>query len=137
MIDDWLLPDGALERLAAEVERGLTVFLAASSPPELNSRARRVGILVQGRLVLDEDAETLSKRFRRIRYVNQITETRTEYGNELEELDAVRVRVRGWGVEAIVSNFTEEAFERFRRLDGVEEARAEPLSLAEIFENLG
>jgi ABC-type multidrug transport system ATPase subunit len=136
VIDDWPLPEGALEQLAAESGGGLTVFLATSSPANLDAFARRVGILVRGRLFLDEETETLLARFRRIRYVNQITETRIEYGNELEEFEAVRVKARGWGVEAIVSNFTEEAFERFRRLDGVEEARAEPLLLAEIYENM-
>jgi ABC-type multidrug transport system ATPase subunit len=135
VIDGWSPSKNALERIAGEVTRGLAVFLAVSSAPEPASLVHRVGILVKGRLVVDEPVKDLPTRFRRIRYVNQITETRTEYGNELEEFDAVSVRARGWGVEAIVSNFTEEAFERFRRIDGVAEARAEPLSLAEIFEN--
>jgi len=45
----------------------------------------------------------------------------------------VRVRVRGWGVDAVVSNFDEMAFERFRATDGVRDARADPMSLEEIF----
>ncbi len=63
-----------------------------------------------------------------------MTETRQEYGNELDAFDAVSVKVRGWGIEAIVSDFDEEKFERFRATDGVREPRAEPLSLPEIFE---
>ena len=76
----------------------------------------------------------IARRFRRIRYVNEITEARTEYGNELDLFDAVRVRVRGWGVDAVVSNFEEAAFERFRATEGVNDVSAVPMSLTEIFE---
>jgi len=60
------------------------------------------------------EIETLKSRFRRIRYGNRITETRAVYGTELDAFEAVSVKVRGWGVEAIVSNFDDSAFERFR-----------------------
>ena len=42
-------------------------------------------------------------RFRRIRYANRMTETRTDFGNELDAFDAARVQVRGWGIDAVVS----------------------------------
>jgi hypothetical protein len=45
----------------------------------------------------------------------------------------VRVKVRGWGVDAVVSNFDETAFESFRGTEGVENARAETMTLEEIF----
>ena len=45
----------------------------------------------------------------------------------------MRVQVRGWGIDAIVSNFDEAAFERFRAIDGVEDATVEALPLEEIF----
>ena len=45
----------------------------------------------------------------------------------------MRVKVRGWGIDAIVSNFDEQAFERFRAIDGVDDASAEALPLEEIF----
>jgi len=45
----------------------------------------------------------------------------------------VRVKVRGWGIEAVVSNFENAAFERFRGKDGVVDAEASALSLEEIF----
>ena len=57
--------------------------------------ATRVGILKEGRLALDEETETLKARFRRIRYGNRITETRTVYGTELDAFDAVSVKVSG------------------------------------------
>lgn len=114
-------------------ERGNTVFLATSEPADIEAIADRVGILSKGRLVIDEDPGTLVRRFRRISYRNEITETRTEYGNELDHFNAVRVRVRGWGVDAVVSNFDHSAFEAFRSQDGVTDASAAPMSLAEIF----
>ena len=82
----------------------------------------RVGILKEGKLVLDEEMEALKARFRRIRYANRLTETRTAFGTELDAFDAVRVKVRGWGIDAVVSNFDEAAFERFRAIDGVDDA---------------
>jgi energy-coupling factor transporter ATP-binding protein EcfA2 len=93
----------------------------------------RVGFLVEGRLVVEDALAALLSRFRRIRYVNEVTETRTEYGNELDLFDAVRVKVRGWGVDAVVSNYGDTTFERFRTTEGVREARADPLTLEQIY----
>jgi len=95
--------------------------------------ATHVGILKGGRLVLDEDLEALKTRFRRLTYANEATEDRAEYGKELADFDAVRVKVRGWGVEAVVSNYGDETFARFATLEGVVDAEAEALSLEEIF----
>jgi ABC-type multidrug transport system ATPase subunit len=111
---------------------GATVFATVSDPAH-TAGADRVGFLSSGRLVLDDDVSTLIARFRRIHYVNEITETRTEYGTELDGFDAVRVKVRGWGVEAVVSNFDDALFERLRATDGVLDARADPMTIAEIF----
>jgi ABC-type multidrug transport system ATPase subunit len=111
---------------------GATV-VAAVSDPSSAARANRVGFLSSGRLVLDDDVRTLVARFQRIHYVNETTETRTEYGTELDRFDAVRVRVRGWGVEAVVSNFDEAELERLRETEGVTEVRADPMTIAEIF----
>ncbi len=41
--------------------------------------------------------------------------------------------MRGWGIDAVVSNFDESAFARFRAMDGVDDATAEALPLEEIF----
>ena len=114
-------------------DRGTTVFLTTHDLAGFEGIATRVGILKDGRLALDEDAEALKARFRRIRYANRVTETRTTFGTELDAFDAVRVRVRGWGIDAVVSNFDETAFERFRQIDGVADASAEALPLEEIF----
>ena len=122
------------EEIVGELaDRGTTVFLTTHDLAGFEGIATRVGILKEGKLVVDEDLESLKARFRRIRYTNRITETRTEFGNELDAFDALRVQVRGWGIDAVVSNFEEAAFARFRAMDGVENVSAEPLSLEEIF----
>lgn len=122
------------EELVGELaDRGASVFLTTHDLAGIESIASRVGILQEGRLVLDEEIETLKGRFRRIRYGNRATETRSSFGNELDEFEAVRVKVRGWGIDAVVSNFEESAFERFRNVDGVVDAEAGPMSLEEIF----
>ena len=43
------------------------------------------------------------------------------------------MKVRGWGIEAVVSNFGDESFARFAALEGVVDAEASALSLEEIF----
>jgi len=114
-------------------DRGTTVFLTTHDLAAFEGLATRVGILKEGRLAVDEDLEALRARFRRIRYSNRLTESRTAFGTELDAFDAVRVQVRGWGIDAVVSNFEEAAFERFRAIDGVENAEASAMPLEEIF----
>ena len=125
---------GFYEELVGELaDRGATVFLTTHDLAGVEGIATRVGILQQGHLLLDEDVESVKARFRRIRYGNRLTETRTAFGTELDDFDAVRVKVRGWGVDAIVSNFEEERFDRFQAMDGVVDAEIGPMSLEEIF----
>jgi ABC-type multidrug transport system ATPase subunit len=109
-----------------------TVFV--TSDPRAAAAAARIGFLREGRLVREEESASLTSRFRRIRYVNELTEARTEFGNELDAFDAVKVKVRGWGVDAVVANFDELAFERFRAMEGVNDAVALPMTIEEIFE---
>jgi ABC-type multidrug transport system ATPase subunit len=112
---------------------GSTLLIVAENPGQA-SLADRVGFLKDGRLLLDEEVPILLSRFRRLRYTSELTETRTEYGTELDAFDAVRVKVRGWGVDAVVSNFDDAAFDRFRETEGVKDAQALPMTLTEIFE---
>src|SRR5262249_41108905 len=73
-----------VDELVGELaDRGTTVFLTTHDLSGFEGIATRAGILKEGRLVLDEELETLKSRFRRIRYGNRITEARTAYGTEL------------------------------------------------------
>ncbi|HSS45245.1 MAG TPA: ATP-binding cassette domain-containing protein [Thermoanaerobaculia bacterium] len=140
VLDDVTLPTqehelrAVRETLRHALEQGRAVLIATKAAGDVEHIADRVAILDRGRLLLDDDTTRIKSRFRRIRYGNEITPTRTEFGHELDLFDAVRVRARGWGVEAIVSNYSEESFERFRQIDGVVEAEATKMTLAEVFD---
>jgi len=121
------------EELVGELaDRGTTVFLTTHDLSGIEGIAGRVGVLAGGRLAIDENLDALKARFRRITYANEIVPSRT-YGTELDLFDAARVRVSGWGVDAVVTNFDDERFERFRAQEGVRDASAEALALEEIF----
>ncbi len=122
-----------LQELARRRPSGTTVLLLTSDPDGAGRIATHVGILRDGRLAASGEIGDILRRFRRIRFRNEVTEERTTYGAELDAFDAVRVKVRGWGVEAVVSNFDDEAFAALAATDGVVDAEAEALSLAEIF----
>lgn len=131
---DVVARQALFEELVGELaDKGTTIFLTTHDLAGFEGLATRVGILKDGRLALDEDMEQLKSRFRRIRYGNRMTETRTAFGNELDAFEAVKVKVRGWGIDAVVSNFEDAAFERFRDQDGVVDAEVSALSLEEIF----
>ncbi len=114
-------------------DRGTTVLLTTHDLAGVERIADRVGILKDGRLLLAEETEGLKTRFRAVRYRSEVTEGRTDFGNELDEMEPLRAKVRGWGIEAVVTGFTDERFERFAARDGIEEAEASPLSLEEVF----
>jgi len=114
-------------------DRGTTVVLTTHDLSGVERIADRVGILKDGRLLLCEETESLKSRLRTVRYRSEVTESRTEFGNELDEMEPLRAKVRGWGIEAVVSAYTDERFERFAAQDGIAEAETAPLSLEEAF----
>jgi ABC-type multidrug transport system ATPase subunit len=135
-----LLESPAVARDRADTLRematqGAAILLSADRVP-LAQTADRIGLIVRGRVLAEGTPDDLSRRFHRIQYANRQTETRTEFGTELDAFHAVSVQVRGWGITAVVSNFDEAAFEQFRGLDGVENARVEPMTLEETFAEL-
>ena len=114
-------------------DRGTTVVLTTHDLAGVERIADRVGILKDGHLLLCEATESLKARFRTVRYRSEVTESRTEFGDELDELEPLRAKVRGWGIEAVVAGFSEERFESFAAKDGIVDAEASPLSLEEVF----
>jgi ABC-2 type transport system ATP-binding protein len=106
-------------------ERGITTLIATHDLSGIEGLADRVGVLRDGKLVLDEEMETLKSRFRRIRF--------TASPVAITSLAATAVRSWGSGTEAIVSNFDDLAFERFRTSNDVSHAEIAALSLEEIF----
>lgn len=108
-------------------DRGITVFVTTHELAAIEAIADRVAIMRGGRLVLDEEMETLKSRFRRIRFAS--APVALSGGN----LVAASVRQWGNGTEAVVSNYDEIAFERFRSTTGIGHAETDAMSLEEIF----
>ena len=85
-------------------DRGTTVFITTHDLAGVERIADRVGILREGRLVLDEEMEALKARFRRVSFPR----SREAAVGRLALLAPVAVASRGWEVDAVVSRYTEE-----------------------------
>jgi ABC-2 type transport system ATP-binding protein len=115
------------EVLGDMADRGITVLITTHDLASVESIADRAGILQHGRLVLDEEVETLRGRFRRIRFASQPM--------VLAQANLVTATVRQWGsgTEAVISNYDEVAFARLRSESQMPVADVAPMSLEEIF----
>jgi ABC-2 type transport system ATP-binding protein len=111
------------EVLGEMADRGITVLITTHDLAPVEGIADRAGILKDGRLVLDEEVETLKARFRRIRFTSQPM--------VLAQSNLVAASVRQWGTgtEAVVSNYDDVAFARLQ----IPVAEVSPMSLEEIF----
>ncbi|HET9225396.1 MAG TPA: ABC transporter ATP-binding protein, partial [Thermoanaerobaculia bacterium] len=85
-------------------DRGTTVFLTSHDLAGVEGIADRVGVLREGRLLLDEEMDTLKQRFRRLRLPpgdgNGIA--------ALKPLKPVSSVTRPWGTEVVVSGWDED-----------------------------
>ena len=108
-------------------DRGTTILLATHDLGNVEAIADRVAVLRDGQLVLDEEVETLKNRFRRIRF----SSAPVALANA--QLTTAAVRSWGSGTEAVVSNYDELLFERFRSTANVTTADVSPMSLEDIF----
>jgi len=115
------------EVISELADRGITIFLTTHDLAGIEMIADRIGIMAGGKLVLDEELEPLKQRFRRIRFAAQ------PVALETSQLVATAVRAWGGGAEAIVSNYDELAFERYRSTSNVPGADVTSMSLEEIF----
>jgi ABC-2 type transport system ATP-binding protein len=104
-------------------DRGTTVFITTHDLAGVEPIADRVGILREGRLVLDEEMEVLKGRFRRISFPR----SREAAIARLGALEPVAVSSRAWEVEAVVSSFDAG------RLPLEDEPEVTTLTLEEIF----
>ena len=114
------------EVIAHMADFGITVFITTHDLAPVETVADRIGILRDGKLVLDEETETLKSRFRRIRFASQPVALSTA------NLIAATVRQWGSGTEAVISNYDDLAFERFRDAAQLN-ADVSAMSLEEIF----
>jgi ABC-2 type transport system ATP-binding protein len=119
-----------LEELVGELaDRGTTVLLTTHDLAAVERIADRAGILVAGRLLLDEDIEQLKRRFRSIWLPGDAAAAT----GALDSL-APLARVTGdWGVETIVAAFDDERFRALPASAGGAGAKVTSLTLEEIF----
>jgi ABC-2 type transport system ATP-binding protein len=110
------------EVIADLAERGLTVFITTHDLSSIETLADRVGVLKDGKLVLEDELEALKSRFRRVRYAGAPAAL---------SMTAARTRAWGTGTEAIVTDYDDVAFERFRR--EAQTSESVPMTLEEIF----
>ncbi|TAM54935.1 MAG: ABC transporter ATP-binding protein [Acidobacteria bacterium] len=122
------------EELVGELaDRGTTVFLTTHDLAGVETIADRVGVLIGGRLVLDEELEALKGRFRRLRFGSGPTEVPPDVDGELAGLGALGLVRNGWGLETVASRFDETTFGRLGARPGVVRPEASGMSLEEIF----
>jgi len=126
---DAVARKAVFEELIGELaDRGITVFMTTHDLAGVERIADRVAMLRQGRLVLDEEMETLKRRFRRVSFPR----SQAADVSRLEALAPVAVAARGWEVEAVVSNYDEERFSALPPA-GQDGAEVSALTLEEIF----
>jgi ABC-2 type transport system ATP-binding protein len=114
------------ELIGELADRGTTVFMTTHDLAAAESLVTHVGILLDGELVLDEAAESLKQRFRRIRVNEQAS------AGAMEPLRAVATRTSSFGVEADVANFDDSLFAEWREKRALS-AEVGSMSLEEIF----
>jgi ABC-2 type transport system ATP-binding protein len=110
---------GLYEELVGDLaDRGTTVFVTTHDLAGIEGIADRVGILRDGRLVVDRDLEDLKSLFRRLRVGDEHTVPRC--------LEPISVTRRPWGTEAVVARFDDAV------VADLPAAEVSPLSLEEI-----
>jgi ABC-2 type transport system ATP-binding protein len=102
-------------------DRGTTVFLTSHDLAGVEGIADRVGVLRDGRLLVDEEMDTLKQRFRRLRLP-------AGNGHKLEALGPVSVTNRAWGSEVVVAAWDEDLAD--------EDVEVSAMTLEEIFLSL-
>jgi ABC-2 type transport system ATP-binding protein len=112
------------ELISDLADRGITVLVTTHDLVGIEGLASRVAVLRNSRLILDEEQETLKSRFRRIRCAAAA---------DWAPFEAVTVRHRDWGDEAVVANFDEARLEAFRARGRSSDIEVGSLSLEEIF----
>ena len=114
-------------------DRGTTVFLTTHDLAGVEGIADRVAVLKDGSLLVDEPLVALKARFCRMEWTNAdgVPSERVESG--LSQLGLVAAGALGRAGEAVVSDFSETGFGRFRQEVPVEVQRVDSLSLEEIF----
>jgi len=112
-------------------DRGTTVLLTTHDLAGVEGIAERVGILVDGRLVMDEPLEQLKGRFRRIRC--QSLPNAQSLEKSLAALGVGRVAGGELGVELVVERWSDDGHAALGRAAGIVAPEVSAMTLEEIF----
>ena len=114
-------------------DHGTTVLLTTHDLAGVEGIADRVGILQHGTLLVDEGLESLKARFCRLTLAptGDVAPGAIEAG--LHHLGAISSEIVQGAIEAVVENFSEVGFGRFRDEVPVEVLQIQSLPLEEIF----
>ena len=122
------------EELVGELaDRGTTVFLTTHDLAGVEGIADRVGVLQGGSLLVDEPLEVLKARYCRLIWAPTDDIPRDKIAAGLQHLGLVGTGAPTGANEAVVGDFSEIGFDRFRQEAAVEVMRVDSLSLEEIF----
>jgi len=121
------------EELVGELaERGTTVFITSHDLRGIEGIASCVGILREGRMLVESEMEALKARFRRIRLVAG-EGAPVDMRLALSGFRVLSYSGLGSAVEAVVDGFDEAAFERLKQSQWALEAEAPAVSLEDLF----
>lgn len=122
------------ELIGELADRGTTVLLTTHDLAGVERIADRVAVLREGRLVLDEEVESLKGRFRRLSVPRQLAgDGAAMTAARLDALRPVSLVSRAWASEAVVSAFAPERLEGLPGAAGGEGFEVATLTLEEIF----
>ena len=107
-------------------ERELAVLITSHDLPGIEGLASHLAVLRRGRLVMDEELESVKARFRHIDLAD------SEPYEELEAMEPVQDQPRGRGRSVLVQRFDDEQFESLRRRVGADKVEARTPSLEEV-----
>jgi ABC-2 type transport system ATP-binding protein len=118
------------EELVSELaDRGTSVFITTHDLAGVEGIADRIGIIKDGRLLIDEELETMKSRFRRLEFAADEEGLRDAVAAEMQP---VRTAVAG-DDDLVVGGFDEVALNRVSGAEPAGRVTAEPMSLEEIF----
>ncbi len=110
-------------------DRGTTTFITTHDLAGIEGIASHVGILRDGRLVVNDDLEAVKATFRHVR----LGRGARVAGPDLGPFRTMSVKIGAFGIEAILGRYHEETFERWRRSAGLADVDVAAMSLEEIF----
>jgi ABC-2 type transport system ATP-binding protein len=122
---------GLWEELVGDLaDRGTTVLLTTHDLAGVEGIAERVGILVGGRLAVDEPLESLKARFRRVRFAS-LPDSGVEEGADI--LGVGSVVGSEFGIEMVVERWSDDGHAALRAAAGIADPEVSAMTLEEIF----